>query len=451
MKHTKIFFALVVVVFVACGDTNERYVRKAVKIMDRQGLYAQGEQWEAAKAEALVALKAHTVSHEEAVEIVQKALKVAGGKHSFILSADEVADNDTGTWAMPSVELRNSIAIIKLPAFSGNDTDGRRYAATVLEALPDRLKGAIIDLRDNRGDNMYPMIAAVHRFLPDDDILRFRSRKGTQPISCDYVMRSMGMERQAPIECPVAILTNEWTASSGEAVLICFRGLENVRVFGSPTAGYASANTPFPLPDGSKLVLTTGCDVARTGEEFCDDPIVPDISTDTPMEDALSWIGYNCRAEDAIDYYLIKEIGSLYAPGEVCIPHSDFLVADSTFTTFWGSWWVFNYNIVGDTLKTVSGGNHAGKMQVRMTDNGYKVVSFDQVEDGSRYRSSAKRIFGDIYNDFRIGYIESRQSWRDSIRMKYVGYYVEDHHLPVTMLQDYGWPAVEIPIFESIP
>lgn len=289
MKHTKILFLLAaVVLFVACGDANERYVRKAVKIMDRQGLYAQGKRWEAAKAEALAA---HPASHEEAVELVQKALKVAGGKHSFILSADEVTDNDTSAWAMPSVELRDGIAVITLPAFGGNESDGRRYAATVLEALPGRLKGVVIDLRDNRGGNMYPMIAAVHRFLPDDDMLRFRSRKGTQPVSCDFVMRSVGMERQPSIECPVAILTNEWTASSGEAVLICFRGLEKVKVFGSPTAGYASANMPFPLPDGSQLVLTTGCDVARTGEEFCDDPIVPDIATDTPQEDALLWLG----------------------------------------------------------------------------------------------------------------------------------------------------------------
>ena len=289
MKHTKILFLLAaVVLFVACGDANERYVRKAVKIMDRQGLYAQGEQWEAAKAEALAA---HPASHEEAVEIVQKALKVAGGKHSFILSADEVTDNDTSAWAMPSVEIRDGIAVITLPAFGGNESDGRRYAATVLEALPGRLKGVVIDLRDNRGGNMYPMIAAVHRFLPNDDMLRFRSRKGTQPVSSDFVMRSVGMERQPSIECPVAILTNEWTASSGEAVLICFRGMEKVKVFGSPTAGYASANMPFPLPDGSQLVLTIGCDVARTGEEFCDDPIVPDITTDTPQEDALLWLG----------------------------------------------------------------------------------------------------------------------------------------------------------------
>ena len=99
-----------------------------------------------------------------------------------------------------------------------------------------------------------------------------------------------GVKQQARIECPVAILTNEWTGSSGEAVLLCFRGLDGVRVFGVPTAGYASANQPFPLPDGSNLVLTTGCDVARTGEAFCDDPIVPDVTTQTPMEDALAWL-----------------------------------------------------------------------------------------------------------------------------------------------------------------
>ena len=92
------------------------------------------------------------------------------------------------------------------------------------------------------------------------------------------------------IDCPVAILTNELTASSGEATLLCFRGLQNVRVFGVPTAGYASSNVPYPMPDGSQLVLTVGSDVTRTGEEFCDAPIVPDSLTESPMEEAIAWL-----------------------------------------------------------------------------------------------------------------------------------------------------------------
>jgi hypothetical protein len=155
----------------------------------------------------------------------------------------------------------------------------------------------------------------------------------------------------------------------------------------------------------------------------------------------------------AIEAYL-RTIGSQYTPGEVCIPSYTVVAIndnDTDYTRVWGDWWVFNYNIVGDTLKCVSGGSHPGLMYLKQNDtHKWIVTSFDQVEDGSRYLPSAKRIFGYIYNDFRKS-IEGRQSWRDSIRMKYVSYYVKRHHLPVTMLQDYGRPAVEIPIFESIP
>lgn len=75
-----------------------------------------------------------------------------------------------------------------------------------------------------------------------------------------------------------------------EDTLLCFRGLDNVRTFGMPTAGYASANVTKFLSDGYLLVITTSCDVARTGEVFCADPIEPDVRTDTPLEDAAAWV-----------------------------------------------------------------------------------------------------------------------------------------------------------------
>ena len=273
---------------VSCSDPNERYVKKAVRIMDKRGIFAQGPEWEKAKEEAL---SAQPSSLEEAQEIVLKAGKVAGGKHTYLMTADEVNDNDTSSWEMPTVKLlENGIAYVKLPAFSGNTEEGVKYANTVLNAIPDALQGVIIDLRGNRGGNMYPMIAAVHRFLPDDVILKFSSRKRPMSINTSFVMKSVGITEQTPINCSVALLTDGWTGSSGEAVLLCFRGLENACTFGSPTAGYASCNQPFNLPGGSQLVLTTGEDVARTGEVFCDDPINPDMLTETPYEAALEWI-----------------------------------------------------------------------------------------------------------------------------------------------------------------
>ena len=279
---------LLACIMASCSDPNESYVKKAIRIMDKNGIYAQGPEWEKAKEEAL---SAQPSSLEEAQEIVLKAGKVAGGKHTYLMTAEEVNDNDTSGWEMPKVELlENNVAYIKLPAFSGNTEEGARYANTVLNAIPDALQGVIIDLRGNRGGNMYPMIAAVHRFLPDDVILKFSSRKRPMSINTFFVMKSVGITEQSPVSCPVALLTDEWTGSSGEAVLLCFRGLPNTRAFGSPTAGYCSCNQIYALPDGSHLVLTIGEDIARTGETFCDDPIAPDVTTEMPFEEALEWI-----------------------------------------------------------------------------------------------------------------------------------------------------------------
>lgn len=287
-KTNIILFLFIACIAASCGDSNTQYVKKAVRIMDKNGIYAQGPQWERANSEAM---EAHPSTLEEAQETVIKAGKVAGGKHTFLMTSNEIKENNASPWEMPTVELlEKSIAVIKLPPFSGNDEEGIKYANTVLSAIPDALDGAIIDLRGNRGGNMYPMISAVHRFLPNDIILRLQTRKYNMEINVDYVTRVAKVERLSAIDCPVAILTDEWTGSSGEAVLLCFRGLGNTRTFGSPTAGYASCNQPFTLPDGSQLVLTTGTDVARTGELFCDDPIQPDVLTKTPLDDAMEWL-----------------------------------------------------------------------------------------------------------------------------------------------------------------
>ena len=283
---------LLSVVVTACGDANSQYIRKAVRYMDMFGIYAQGPDWDAAKKEALAARPS---SLEEAQKIVRTAGKVAGGKHTFVMTAEKVQDDASSEWDMPSVEqLDGGILNIKLPPFSGNSDEGKKYALTVLGAIPDNPEGVVIDLRGNRGGNMYPMIAAVHRFLPDDIILQFRTRRHTMMINLDYVILTAGVERQSNISCPVALLTDGGTGSSGEATLLCFRGLDYARTFGTATAGYASSNQTFTLPGGSQLVLTIGDDIARTGEVFCDDPIEPDVTTDNPLEDAMEWIrSYN--------------------------------------------------------------------------------------------------------------------------------------------------------------
>ena len=289
---------LTILSVIGCSSPNETYVRDAIQQMDRKGIYAEGEEWEAAKKEAL---SQNPETLEEAQEIINKAAKVAGGKHSYLMPADkaQAREKRSNEEVSPTATIReDGICMIHLPAFAGNDENSLRYARTVLDSIPDTVKGVCIDLRGNHGGNMYPMIAAVHRFLPDDIFLKFKMRRRFQsvmPINKEFVAKIVGIDIEPRINCPVAILTDEATASSGEAVLLSFRGLDNARVFGFPTAGYASANESIIFYNGSILALTVSCDIARTGEIFCEDPIAPDVETVSPEEDALSWLKDNIK------------------------------------------------------------------------------------------------------------------------------------------------------------
>ncbi len=150
------------------------------------------------------------------------------------------------------------------------------------------------------------------------------------------------------------------------------------------------------------------------------------------------------RSQAIVDY-LSKEIGSQYAQGEHCIPFYTIISWDDSNTEdikMWGDFWVFNYNQVGDTLKCVSGGSHPGLMHMQYTAKGFEVTSFDQVEDGSSYLPTAKKIFGDKFDAFKI--INSDEKNRERLRAEVLANYAKKNGLAVTLYQDYGWPAKKL-------
>ena len=151
-----------------------------------------------------------------------------------------------------------------------------------------------------------------------------------------------------------------------------------------------------------------------------------------------------CNA--AVYDYLVNVIGKNYAEAEYCIP-SPFVISmndsNKNDVLVWGDFWVFNYDLVGDTLKTVSGGSHPGLMHLKKADKGFEVTNFEVVEDGAGNMESAKRIFGDNFDAFWE--VNSNQEKREDIRRHFIADYVKEHNIPAKMVQDYGWPAVELP------
>ena len=266
-------------------NTSEKRINTAmVDTAAYTGIYGESEEFQRARE----AFKEDPTN----AELLVAAIDAAGGKHSKVFNTEKEKAIDN---AEPSVSFEDGILRATVPSIGRHD-DGQAYADTLAQGLTAHPEAcaAVVDLRGNDGGDMGPMYAGLSPLLPDGTALSFVSRMGTSDVVIDGNSVTGGgtptTTSGGKLEVPVAVITDDETASSAEATLLAFRGLDNVRTFGEPTAGYASANVVLDYPDGRSLMLTTAKDKARTGEEFAEDPIAPDA----PEFELDSWLASRC-------------------------------------------------------------------------------------------------------------------------------------------------------------
>lgn len=277
----------------------ERYGKDALATIGKNGIYSGSDEWKSTYEECLKMIE-NAESYEDTYPAIKKALSVCGGKHSMLMTKSESqSTSDSYDEVLPTVSLNGDIAVIKLPDFLGTAEAGRKYAKVAEDFIHenrDKIKGVVLDLRGNTGGDMGPMATAVSSLLPDGELMYYHYRSYDVPVTLkDGVISNAGTGGKSlypdeKLKVPVAILTDGMTASSGEALTLCFRGLENVKTFGTPTAGYTSVNMLYSLYDGAQMYLTVAFDKARTGEIFKETSIEPDVATDSPLEAALEWL-----------------------------------------------------------------------------------------------------------------------------------------------------------------
>ncbi len=277
----------------------ERYGKDALATIGKNGIYSGSDEWKSTYEECLKMIE-NAESYEDTYPAIKKALSVCGGKHSMLMTKSESQDTtESYDEVLPTVSLNGDIAVIKLPDFLGTAEAGRKYAKVAEDFIHenrDKINGVVLDLRGNTGGDMGPMATAVSSLLPDGELVYYHYRSYDIPVTLkDGVISNAGTGGKSlypdeKLKVPVAILTDDMTASSGEALTLCFRGLENTRTFGAPTAGYTSVNMLYNMYDGAQMYLTVAFDKARTGEIFKETSIEPDVATDSPLEAALEWL-----------------------------------------------------------------------------------------------------------------------------------------------------------------
>jgi carboxyl-terminal processing protease len=302
----------------------EKYLADALRVIQRKALYSASVDWDAVHAEARETA-ARTRSYAGTHRLLYRALKQAGGKHSHMAlsyrlpgavertaaaGAGTTSADGSGSPPLPEGMLIEGAAYLSLPHLSrtsGGPLPARRYVSEG-SRLAGRLavpqpSGWIVDLRQNTGGNMWPMIAAVAGLLDRGVLGHFLLPDGQRRAWClNRRHISLGREPMARVhgrlhrrdQAPLAVLISARTASAGEAALVALQAQSPTRTFGTATAGMTTGNITHVLPDGTRLMIST-CHYADSVGQLISGPIQPDEPADpsndhNALTQALAWI-----------------------------------------------------------------------------------------------------------------------------------------------------------------
>jgi peptidase S41-like protein len=279
------------------------YLNQALGIIQENAYYKSKLDWAAERAKAQK-LAAGATDFAGTYDAIAEVLRDLGDRHSRFATPDQVQRSEGGlmeegppTGRVPAPR----IGLLHLPVVSGPQSSpgAKKYvdsAEAVLRGSPDAC-GWILDLRGNPGGNLIPIMLAAAPLLGEGDAVLVRDGDN-QPHPFAYRDRKIsydgdvvtGIEgTMSPISPPppVAVLTDQDTASSAEFLLLAFNVRPNTRSFGAETVGLTGGNGVFKLADGAQIVLTTTVAEDLRGRRY-DGPIAPNEVMDPQRAEAAA-------------------------------------------------------------------------------------------------------------------------------------------------------------------
>lgn len=147
--------------------------------------------------------------------------------------------------------MANDIGYIRLERFSRSAPAEIRAAIEKMKSTR-KLNGLILDLRDNPGGLLESAVAISEMFVPTGSLIV--STKGRTPAS-----ERKYVSRNAPLEptLPLAVLTNDHSASASEIVAGAIQDLDRGILVGERSFGKGLVQTISSLPFNANLKMTT--------------------------------------------------------------------------------------------------------------------------------------------------------------------------------------------------
>jgi carboxyl-terminal processing protease len=187
----------------------------------------------------------------------------------------------------PTVELekRGNVAVIKLSGFNQGTTRNLAHALEQARTdMGDRLKGIVLDMRDNPGGLLDQAVGVSDLFLQSGRIVSTKGRH----VHSVQVYDATG---HSQFNLPMVVLVNGRSASAAEIVAAALQDDGRAVVVGSNSYGKGTVQNLSPLPNEGELVLTWSVYLAPSGYSLHNLGVLPNVCTS----------GFRGKPEEALD------------------------------------------------------------------------------------------------------------------------------------------------------
>jgi carboxyl-terminal processing protease len=187
----------------------------------------------------------------------------------------------------PAVRARpegGDVGYIRVSQFDPQTVDQLRQAIKDITGsiAADKLKGYVIDLRNNPGGTLEQAIAVADAFLEEGEIVSIRSRKP------EDTQRFRAKTGDIAGGKPLVVLLNAGSAAAVEIVAGALQDHRRATIVGTRSFGEGAVATLIPLGRDSGVIhLTTGHYVTPSGRVIEKKGIAPDVEVAQDLPDDL--------------------------------------------------------------------------------------------------------------------------------------------------------------------
>jgi carboxyl-terminal processing protease len=194
-------------------------------------------------------------------------------------------------------ELKNGYGYVRITTFQDGTNDDVDKAIEKFAKLDHgRIKGLVLDLRDNPGGLLNQAVSVSDDFVDGGLIVYTQGRLENQQ------QKYFAHKKKDFADFPMVVLVNGGSASASEIVAGALQDQRRAIIEGTQTFGKGSVQTILPLDDQSALRLTTARYYTPNGRSIQAVGITPDVVVEAPKPTlaSLEIPGIELNGEDEI-------------------------------------------------------------------------------------------------------------------------------------------------------